>query len=68
MNELTDHMKYLDGMERIDSDILENVISAMDAYDYGRYTPADVRRALNRESCTPEDFAALLLSGGGRIY
>ena len=65
MNELTDHMKYLDGMERIDSDILENVISAMDAYDYGRYTPADVRRALNRESCTPEDFAALLSPAAG---
>ena len=65
MNELTDHMKYLDGMERIDSDILENVISAMDTYDYGRYTPADVRRALNRESCTPEDFAALLSPAAG---
>ena len=65
MNELTDHMKYLDGMERIDSDILENVISAMDAYDYGRYTPADVRRALNRESCMPEDFAALLSPAAG---
>ena len=67
MNELTDHMKYLDGMERIDSDILENVISAMDAYDYGRYTPADVRRALNVRAARLRTSPRCSL-GGGRIY
>ena len=30
----TDHMKYLPDMEVIKSDMLDEVISAMDAYDY----------------------------------
>ena len=37
-----DHMKYLPGMEVLDSDIPDQVIAAMDAYDYDRYTDADV--------------------------
>lgn len=56
----TDHMKYMDGMEVLDSNMLDEVISAMDAYDYEKYTAADVRRALDSDSLTPEDFAALL--------
>lgn len=56
----TDHMAYMDGMERIESDIMGRVISEMDGYDYGKYSTADVRRALNRETCTVEDFKALL--------
>ncbi len=55
-----DHMKYLPDMQIIDSDIPDRVIASMDAYDYDRYTAADVRRALNRDRITPEDFAALL--------
>ena len=34
MRELIDHMKYLEGMEQLDSDILDRVISAMNSYDY----------------------------------
>lgn len=55
-----DHMTYLPGMEEIQSDIMEQVVTAMNNYDYNRYTEADVRRALNADNRTPEDFAALL--------
>ncbi len=56
----TDHMKYMDGMERINSDIYTKVISAINEYDYGSYTAADVQRALAHENCTIEDFKAFL--------
>lgn len=58
--ERIDHMKYLPDMEVIDSDLLEQVISAMNGYDYEKYTANDVRIALNHDNRTPEDFAALL--------
>ncbi|MCD8149340.1 MAG: 2-iminoacetate synthase ThiH [Clostridiales bacterium] len=54
------HMEYLPGMEQIESDICEKVISQMESYDYSLYTPRDVRRALDHETCTLEDFKALL--------
>lgn len=56
----TDHMKYLDTMEAVDSDIMNNVLKMVDSYDYHRYTAGDVRSALNKETLSPEDFAALL--------
>lgn len=56
----TNHMEYMDGMERISPEIREKVISEMKAYDAGRYTAADVRRALEHETVTKEDFKALL--------
>lgn len=55
-----DHMKYLPDMEVLDSDVMEQVISAMEAYDYNTYTESDVRRALAKENRSVEDFAALL--------
>lgn len=55
-----DHMKYLPGMEQIKSDVMDQVVDAMNRYDYTKYTAADVRRALAAEDRTPEDFAALL--------
>ena len=45
----TDHMKYLDTMEAVDSDIMNKVLNAMEHYDYHRYTEADVRSALARD-------------------
>ena len=30
----TDHMKYMDGMQVIESDIKDKVLKAMDEYDY----------------------------------
>lgn len=55
-----DHMTYLPGMEVLESDVADRVIAAMEAYDYDKYTAADVRRALAKENRAPEDFAALL--------
>lgn len=54
------HMEYLPGMEKIQSDVCENVINQMKEYDYTRYTAADVKAALEHESCSVEDFKALL--------
>ena len=54
-----DHMKYMPGMEDIGSEILDQVVDAMHAYDYDKYTAADVKRAIAHSSRTPEDFAAL---------
>ena len=56
----TDHMKYMEGMEVIDSDIKDRVLQAMEAYDYDAYTAADVERALSHETCSVEDLKALL--------
>lgn len=55
-----DHMKYLPGMEVLESDVMNRVIEAAEQYDYDSYTAADVRRALAHENRTPEDFKALL--------
>ena len=54
------HMEYLPGMEIIESDIRQQVISQMEAYDYTLYTERDVRAALDHETCTLDDFKALL--------
>lgn len=54
------HMEYLPGMEIIESDIRENVMSHMNSYDYSEYTAADVRAALEHDTCSIEDFKALL--------
>ena len=56
----TNHMEYMEGMEKIDSDICSKVISQMDSYDYDKYTSRDVMAALEHETCTIEDFKALL--------
>ena len=54
------HMEYMPGMERIDSDVCENVMREMKNYDYTQYTAKDVRKALEHENCSIEDFKALL--------
>lgn len=56
----TNHMEYMDSMEQIQSDIFDKVISEMKGYDYNKYTAVDVRRALAHDTCTTEDFKALL--------
>ena len=58
--QLTDPMQYQEGMEIIDSDIFDKVQTARAAYDYTKYTEANVRAALAHSERTPEDFAALL--------
>ena len=54
------HMEYLPGMEQIESDICEKVITQMNSYEYEKYTARDVKAALEHESCSIEDFKALL--------
>ena len=54
------HMEYLSGMEVIESDVCENVMAQMNSYDYSKYTSADVKAALEHDTCSLEDFKALL--------
>uniref|UniRef100_UPI00386E4E34 2-iminoacetate synthase ThiH n=1 Tax=Treponema saccharophilum TaxID=165 RepID=UPI00386E4E34 len=56
----TNHMEYMEGMERIKSDVMERVMENVRAYDASLYTEIDVRNALSHETCTIEDFKALL--------
>ncbi len=55
-----DPMGYLPDMEQIQSDILEKVLRRTEVYQYQDYTAADVQRALAKDSCSIDDFAALL--------
>lgn len=56
----TNHMEYMPGMEIIESDVCENVMSHMNNYDCNKYTAKDVKAALEHETCTLDDFKALL--------
>ena len=56
----SNHMEYMEGMQVIESDIREKVLSQMDSYDYSQYTASDVKRALASDRCSIEDFKALL--------
>ena len=56
----TNHMEYMPGMEQISSDICGQVMSQMEEYDYNRYTAKEVQVALEHETCSVEDFKALL--------
>ena len=53
-------MEYLPGMEQIQSDVCEKVMSQVASYDYTHYTAKDVRAALSHPVCSLEDFKALL--------
>lgn len=54
------HLAYLPGMEVIESNICAQVMAQMNAYDYEAYTADDVTAALEHDTCTIEDFKALL--------
>ena len=56
----TDPMAYWPDMEQIDPTVRETVIAAMNDYDPSEYTILDAKRALDHETCTIEDFKALL--------
>ena len=58
--EKTNHMEYMNGMEVIDSDIMEHVLSMTADYQYDTYNAADVRAALSKDVLSIRDFAALL--------
>ncbi len=55
-----DHMEYLPGMEIIESEVCGKVIDQMEQYEADRYTAKDVQAALEHETCTIEDFKALI--------
>lgn len=57
---MNDHMEYLEGMENIGSEIQDKVISAMNNYNPENYDSNDVINALNHDTCTVEDYKALL--------
>ena len=56
----TNHMEYMEGMEVLESDVCSKVMKQMESYDYSKYTAKDVRAALQHETCSIEDFKALL--------
>ena len=60
IDENTDHMKYTDDMEAIGSDIMDRVIAEMNSYDADIYTAKDVKEALAAETCSVDNFKALL--------
>lgn len=60
MEQSVDHMKYMPGMNIIESNIMDQVISKMEAYDYEKYTSHDVLKALKKDVLDIRDFAALL--------
>ena len=55
-----DHMTYLPGMEILDSDMLEQVLSYHDSFHNEDFTSHDVEVALDKQHVTPRDFMALL--------
>lgn len=59
-SKLIDHMKYLPGMEIIDSDMLDQVVAIHDSFNNDDFTEKDVRLALSKEHLGPRDFMALL--------
>ena len=54
------HMEYLPGMEKLESDVCASVMNQVDDFDYSKYTAKDVQTALEHETCSIEDFKALL--------
>lgn len=54
------HMEYMPGMEKIKSNVCEDVMKHVKDFDYLHYTAKDVRAALEHENCSIEDFKALL--------
>ncbi|MEG2429042.1 MAG: radical SAM protein, partial [Oscillospiraceae bacterium] len=53
-------MEYQEGMQQIDSNIMEKVLKMTKEYDYSKYTKSDVIFALEKDCLEIDDFAALL--------
>ena len=58
--ERCDHMTYMDDMEQIPHEILDKVVAGINSYKAEDYTASDVLRAIESDSCSLEDFKALL--------
>ena len=55
-------------MEVLDSDLKDRVLAEMGAYDYTRYTAADVKAALEHTTCSLEDFKASLTENDKKYF
>lgn len=64
---MTDHMKYLPGMQDIGDDIMSKVLNLRENYDENSYTKTDVFNAINKKIRTIEDFGALLSPAAGNF-
>ncbi|MBF1152790.1 MAG: 2-iminoacetate synthase ThiH [[Eubacterium] sulci] len=58
--ERCNHMTYMDDMEQIPHEILDKVVEEIDSYRAEDCTASDVIRAIESDSCSLEDFKALL--------
>ena len=58
--ERCDHMTYMDDMEQIPHEILDKVVAEIESYKAEDYTASDILRAIESDSCSLEDFKALL--------
>lgn len=58
--ERCDHMTYMDDMEQIPHEILDKVVAEINSYKAEDYTASDVLRAIESDSCSLEDFKALI--------
>ena len=56
----TNHMEYQEGMEAIDSNIMNQVLSLTNQYDYRKYTDRDVEIALMKPRLSIDDYGAIL--------
>lgn len=56
----TDTEEYLEGMEHIQSNIMDQVLSTVSAYDPAKYSKEDVLNAIKKDRLSIEDFGALL--------
>lgn len=56
----TDHMEYMEGMERTDHSIMDRVLKMTAEYDYNSYTESDVRNVLEKDSLDTFDLGVLL--------
>lgn len=60
MRKRTNPMDYMNGMEKIESDLMEKVLAAVEAYNYEGYSSRDVENALNKDQLTADDYGAIL--------
>ena len=62
-----DHMTYLPGMEDIGSEILDQVVTAMEAYDYNTYTAEDVKTCTDTCRAHTGRFSGVIVTGSTAI-
>ena len=63
-----DHMKYMPGMEDIGSEILDQVVDAMHAYDYDKYTAADVKQCHRPQFQNSGRFCGAFITGSTAFH